>query len=34
MLIAAAFHALGRTEGIAAIIVADADYPQLVAHQL
>ncbi|KAL1977810.1 hypothetical protein VTN31DRAFT_669 [Thermomyces dupontii] len=28
------FHALGRTEGIAAIIVADADYPQLVAHQL
>lgn len=34
MLIAIAFHALGRTEGIAAIIVADADYPQLVAHQL
>ena len=28
------FHAYGRTEGIAAIIISDAEYPALVAHQL
>lgn len=28
------FHAYGRTEGIAGIIISDADYPGLVAHQL
>ncbi|KAL9636348.1 MAG: hypothetical protein Q9164_002876 [Protoblastenia rupestris] len=28
------FHAYGRTEGIAGIIISDADYPALVAHQL
>ena len=28
------FHAYGRTEGVAGIIISDADYPQLVAHQL
>ncbi|KAL9130236.1 MAG: hypothetical protein Q9217_001529 [Psora testacea] len=28
------FHAYGRTEGVAGIIITDADYPALVAHQL
>lgn len=28
------FHAYGRTEGIAGIIITDHDYPALVAHQL
>jgi synaptobrevin family protein YKT6 len=28
------FHAYGRTEGIAGIIISDHDYPALVAHQL
>ncbi|KAJ5985607.1 hypothetical protein N7499_008105 [Penicillium canescens] len=28
------FHAYGRTEGVAGIIVTDGDYPALVAHQL
>ncbi|KAL6718331.1 palmitoyltransferase [Lecanora helva] len=28
------FHAYGRTEGIAGIIISDPDYPALVAHQL
>ncbi|KAL8656244.1 MAG: hypothetical protein Q9210_000394 [Variospora velana] len=28
------FHAYGRTEGVAGIIISDADYPALVAHQL
>lgn len=28
------FHAYGRTEGVAGIIISDGDYPQLVAHQL
>ncbi|KMU78926.1 SNARE Ykt6 [Coccidioides immitis RMSCC 3703] len=28
------FHAYGRTEGVAGIIISDADYPGLVAHQL
>ncbi|MCJ1316885.1 palmitoyltransferase [Xylographa vitiligo] len=28
------FHAYGRTEGIAGIIISDQDYPALVAHQL
>ncbi|PSS12260.1 hypothetical protein M430DRAFT_52590 [Amorphotheca resinae ATCC 22711] len=28
------FHAYGRTEGIAGIIISDHDYPSLVAHQL
>ncbi|KAL8762898.1 MAG: hypothetical protein Q9184_001194 [Pyrenodesmia sp. 2 TL-2023] len=27
-------HAYGRTEGVAGIIISDADYPALVAHQL
>ena len=35
MLIAAyTFHAYGRTEGVAGIIISDPDYPALVAHQL
>ncbi|KAL9023023.1 MAG: hypothetical protein Q9180_008432 [Flavoplaca navasiana] len=28
------FHAYGRTEGVAGIIISDPDYPALVAHQL
>ncbi|KAF2177517.1 snare-like protein [Zopfia rhizophila CBS 207.26] len=28
------FHAYGRTEGVAGIIVTDREYPALVAHQL
>lgn len=28
------FHAYGRTEGVAGVIISDADYPALVAHQL
>src|SRR5205814_1641087 len=28
------FHAYGRTEGIAGVIISDHDYPALVAHQL
>ncbi|KAL9104628.1 MAG: hypothetical protein Q9163_000432 [Psora crenata] len=28
------FHAYGRSEGVAGIIISDADYPALVAHQL
>lgn len=28
------FHAYGRTEGVAGIIISDGDYPALVAHQL
>jgi len=28
------FHAYGRTEGVAGIIISDRDYPALVAHQL
>lgn len=28
------FHAYGRTEGVAGIIISDHDYPTLVAHQL
>ncbi|KAI9681509.1 MAG: palmitoyltransferase [Caeruleum heppii] len=28
------FHAYGRTEGVAGIIISDQDYPALVAHQL
>ncbi|MCJ1441440.1 MAG: palmitoyltransferase [Stictis urceolatum] len=28
------FHAYGRTEGVAGIIISDKDYPALVAHQL
>lgn len=27
-------HAYGRTEGICGIVVSDAEYPELVAHQL
>ena len=33
-LVAYTFHAYGRTEGIAGIIISDKDYPALVAHQL
>ena len=28
------FHAYGRSEGVAAIIISDQEYPALVAHQL
>ena len=28
------FHAYGRTEGVAGVMISDADYPPLVAHQL
>lgn len=28
------FHAYGRTEGVAGIIISDHDYPALVAHQV
>lgn len=28
------FHAYGRTEGVAGLIVTDGEYPALVAHQL
>lgn len=28
------FHAYGRSEGVAGIIISDHDYPALVAHQL
>ncbi|OJJ33447.1 hypothetical protein ASPWEDRAFT_43507 [Aspergillus wentii DTO 134E9] len=28
------FHAYGRTEGVAGVIVSDGEYPALVAHQL
>jgi len=28
------FHAYGRTEGVAGIIISDHDYPAMVAHQL
>ncbi|KAI9803113.1 MAG: palmitoyltransferase [Piccolia ochrophora] len=28
------FHAYGRTEGVAGIIISDEEYPALVAHQL
>jgi synaptobrevin homolog YKT6 len=28
------FHAYGRSEGIAGIIISDKDYPALVAHQV
>ena len=28
------FHAYGRTEGVAGIIISDPEYPALVAHQL
>ncbi|KAI9818687.1 MAG: palmitoyltransferase [Thelocarpon impressellum] len=28
------FHAYGRTEGVAGVIISDHDYPALVAHQL
>lgn len=28
------FHAYGRTEGVAGVIISDGDYPPLVAHQL
>lgn len=30
----AVFHAYGRTEGVAGVVITDADYPALVAHQL
>ena len=33
-IIAYTFHAYGRTEGVAGIIISDPDYPALVAHQL
>ena len=33
-LLAYTFHAYGRTEGVAGIIISDPDYPALVAHQL
>lgn len=32
--VAYTFHAYGRTEGIAGIIISDHEYPALVAHQL
>ncbi|KAN0068691.1 Longin-like domain containing protein [Elaphomyces granulatus] len=28
------FHAYGRTEGVAGVIITDGDYPPLVAHQI
>ena len=28
------FHAYGRTEGVAGVMISDADYPPLVTHQL
>ena len=28
------FHAYGRTEGVAGVIITDGDYPALVAHQI
>ena len=28
------FHAYGRTEGVAGVIISDKEYPALVAHQL
>lgn len=28
------FHAYGRTEGVAGVIVTDGEYPSMVAHQL
>ena len=28
------FHAYGRTEGVAGVIISDQDYPALVAHQV
>ena len=28
------FHAYGRSEGVAGIIISDHEYPALVAHQL
>lgn len=34
LLSAYTFHAYGRTEGVAGIIISDPDYPALVAHQL
>lgn len=34
ILTAYTFHAYGRTEGVAGIIISDPDYPALVAHQL
>ena len=34
LLTAYTFHAYGRTEGVAGIIISDPDYPALVAHQL
>ena len=33
-LLAYTFHAYGRTEGVAGVIISDKDYPPLVAHQL
>lgn len=33
-LVAYTFHAYGRTEGVAGVIISDHDYPALVAHQL
>ena len=32
--VAYTFHAYGRTEGVAGVIISDHDYPALVAHQL
>ncbi len=32
--VAYTFHAYGRTEGVAGIIISDQEYPALVAHQL
>lgn len=34
IIVAYTFHAYGRTEGVAGIIISDPDYPALVAHQL
>jgi len=34
VVLAYTFHAYGRTEGIAGIIISDPEYPALVAHQL
>lgn len=32
--VAHTFHAYGRTEGVAGVIISDSEYPALVAHQL
>jgi synaptobrevin family protein YKT6 len=33
-LVAYTFHAYGRSEGVAGIIISDQEYPSLVAHQV